>query len=146
MGCHAFLQRIFLIQGLNLRVLCLLHWQAGSFPLVPPGKPMGVHKRSESKGLGLVMPRRNEAKPALMPRLAAEPAAFLWTEPGAESHHPRASLLPSHMVASLGMAKPLGVDATCTHQRAGPRKPWEGPGGPWLGGVGKQQAASEARA
>ena len=25
--------------GLNPRLLCLLHWQAGSFPLVPPGKP-----------------------------------------------------------------------------------------------------------
>ena len=29
-GCHALLQGIFLTQGLSL---CLLHWQAGSFPL-----------------------------------------------------------------------------------------------------------------
>ena len=36
MGCHALLQRI---QGLNLCLLCLLYWQAGSLPLVPPGKP-----------------------------------------------------------------------------------------------------------
>ena len=27
-------------QGSNLRLLCLLHWQAGSLPLVPPGKPL----------------------------------------------------------------------------------------------------------
>ena len=27
------------IQGLNLCLLCLLHWQARSLPLVPPGKP-----------------------------------------------------------------------------------------------------------
>ena len=38
-GCHALLQGIFPIQGLNLCLLCLLHWQDGSLPLVPPGKP-----------------------------------------------------------------------------------------------------------
>ena len=36
MGCHAPLQVIFPIQGSNL---CLLHWQAGSLPVTPPGKP-----------------------------------------------------------------------------------------------------------
>ena len=36
-GCVSLLQRIFPIQGLSL--LCLLHWEAGSLPLVPPGKP-----------------------------------------------------------------------------------------------------------
>ena len=36
-GCHALLQGIFLTQGLNLCLLCLLHWH--SLPLVPPGKP-----------------------------------------------------------------------------------------------------------
>ena len=35
-GCHAFLQGIFLTQGSNL---ALLHWQVGSLPLAPPGKP-----------------------------------------------------------------------------------------------------------
>ena len=40
MGCHALLQRIFLTQGLNPCLLQLLHWQVGSFPLVPPGKPI----------------------------------------------------------------------------------------------------------
>ena len=37
-GCHALLQGIFPTQGLNLHLLCLLHWQVGSLPLVPPGK------------------------------------------------------------------------------------------------------------
>ena len=36
-GCHALLQGIFLTQGLNPRLLCLLHWQAGSLPLALPG-------------------------------------------------------------------------------------------------------------
>ena len=39
MGCHALLQGIFPTQGSNLCLLCLLHWQAGSLPLVPPCKP-----------------------------------------------------------------------------------------------------------
>ena len=36
-GCHALLPT----QGLNLHLLHLLHWQAGSLPLAPPGKPIG---------------------------------------------------------------------------------------------------------
>ena len=35
-GCHALLQGIFPTQGSNLCLLRLLHWQAGSLPLVPP--------------------------------------------------------------------------------------------------------------
>ena len=31
---------IFLTQGLNPRFLHLLHWQVGSLPPVPPGKPV----------------------------------------------------------------------------------------------------------
>ena len=38
-GFHVLLQGILLIQGSNPRLLHLLHWQAGSLPLVPPGKP-----------------------------------------------------------------------------------------------------------
>ena len=74
-GCHALFQGIFQTQGSYLSLLCLLHWQAGSLPLVPLGKPPdkslgqvirqsgGNHKealllwegenRAESAGLGL---------------------------------------------------------------------------------------------
>ena len=38
-GAHTFPQGIFLIQGSNPHVSCLLHWQAGSLPPAPPGKP-----------------------------------------------------------------------------------------------------------
>ena len=38
-GCCVLLQGISLNQGLNPRLLCLLHWQEGSLPLVPLGKP-----------------------------------------------------------------------------------------------------------
>ena len=40
--CHALLREIFLTQGLNLCLSHLLHWQAGSLPLAPPGKPLRV--------------------------------------------------------------------------------------------------------
>ena len=42
-GCQALLQGIFPTQRSNLHLLCLLHWQAGSLPLEPPGKPIYVH-------------------------------------------------------------------------------------------------------
>ena len=38
-SCHALLQGIFPTQGLNPCLLGPLHWQAGTLPLVPPGKP-----------------------------------------------------------------------------------------------------------
>ena len=37
-GCPAFLQGIFLTQGLNPRLFYLLYWQADSLPLVLPVK------------------------------------------------------------------------------------------------------------
>ena len=46
-GCHALLQGIFPTQGLNLRLSCLLGWQAGSLPLAQP----------ELRCTGLVAPR-----------------------------------------------------------------------------------------
>ena len=38
-GCHALLQGIFLTQGLNRHLWCLLHWQVGFFPLATSGNP-----------------------------------------------------------------------------------------------------------
>ena len=38
LGCHGFLRGIFPTQGSNLWLLGLLHWQAGSLTLTPPGK------------------------------------------------------------------------------------------------------------
>ena len=39
-GFQALLQGIFQTQGLNQRRLCLLHWQAGSLPLVSSRKQL----------------------------------------------------------------------------------------------------------
>ena len=42
-GCHFLLQGIFLTQGLNPCLLCLLHWQVYSSPLGPTGSPICIH-------------------------------------------------------------------------------------------------------
>ena len=48
-GHHVLLQGIFLIQGWNLYLLCILHWQAGSLPLTPPGKSTGEWQKEISE-------------------------------------------------------------------------------------------------
>ena len=46
-GTISYVQGIFPTQGSNLHLLCLLHWQMGSLPLTPPGKPTTTfHKLS----------------------------------------------------------------------------------------------------
>ena len=45
-GCHALLQGIFPTQGLNPRLLCLLHWQACSLAQVSLGKPYNGHMQT----------------------------------------------------------------------------------------------------
>ena len=47
MDSHAFLQGIFLTQGWNPGLLSLLHWQASSLPLAPPGKPYVATEATE---------------------------------------------------------------------------------------------------
>ena len=41
-SCHALFQGIFPTQESNPSLLCLLHWQVGSLPLSPPGKPSHI--------------------------------------------------------------------------------------------------------
>ena len=43
-GCHTLLQGIFLTQGSNAHLLCLLPWQVGSLPLEPPVKHLGISR------------------------------------------------------------------------------------------------------
>ena len=52
-GCHALLQRIFSTQELNLRLLCLLHWQADSLPLSYLGSPE-LHWKPNKTCFGLI--------------------------------------------------------------------------------------------
>ena len=47
---------LFPTQGSNPHLLCLLHWQPGSLPLVPPGKPVNM-----PGNMGLEIPRGRRA-------------------------------------------------------------------------------------
>ena len=47
-GCHALLQEIFLPEGWNSHLPCVLHWQVSSLPPVPPGKSSGIWEVSKS--------------------------------------------------------------------------------------------------
>ena len=52
-SCQALLQRIFLTQGSISHLLCLLHWQVGSLPLMPPGKPRStIFQLKKKKKIG----------------------------------------------------------------------------------------------
>ena len=42
-SCYALLQGMFQTQGLNLHLLCLLHWQGGYLPLLSPGKHTPIY-------------------------------------------------------------------------------------------------------
>ena len=50
-GCHFLLQGIFLTQGSNPHLLCLLHWQADSLPLRLLGNLLG-RPASQKSGFG----------------------------------------------------------------------------------------------
>ena len=62
-GCYSLLQGIFLTQGSNLCLLHLLHWQEGSLPLVPPGKPqlsqIYVYNEREMREIFLLRQKRS---------------------------------------------------------------------------------------
>lgn len=113
-----------------------------STPEDPHLWPLMRPQAYRTRDSGWEPPGGNGAQPALKPRLVGEAAA----ESGVESHHRRASLRPSHVAASPGVAGPLGVDTTCVHPGMGPSKLWEGLGGPSLCGVGQEKAPSEVRA
>ena len=50
------LQWIFLTQGSNLHLLCLLHWQVGSLPLEPLGSPESLTKIGRKRRWSLTQP------------------------------------------------------------------------------------------
>ena len=45
--CHALFQGILAMQGLNLHLLCLLHWQVNSLPLATDSMDMSLGKLQE---------------------------------------------------------------------------------------------------
>ena len=52
--CRFLLQGIFQTQGSNSHLLHILHWQASSLPLTPPGKPHILFIHSSIVGICIV--------------------------------------------------------------------------------------------
>ena len=70
---------IFPTQGVNPWLLCLLHWQAGSLPLVPPGKPRSLiagfelpQGQNQPQGLSERVPRLKLHLELELPAFVAE--------------------------------------------------------------------------
>ena len=76
-GCHFFLQEIFLTHRLNPCLLCLLHWQAGSLTLMPPGKPA---RQISTKGVYIWQGRFSLIFSLLLPQhlLPTKLVCFSW--------------------------------------------------------------------
>ena len=55
-SCHSLLQGIFQTQELNLHLLCLLHGQVVSLPLVPPGKSFNLYRKEIEEKLAQSCP------------------------------------------------------------------------------------------
>ena len=62
-GCHALLQGIFPTQRSSLHLWCLLHQQAGSLPLAPPGKPIKKAECRRIDAFELVVLEKTLASP-----------------------------------------------------------------------------------
>ena len=89
--CHALLQGIFLTQGLNLCLLSLLYWQAGSSPLAPPGKPLWSYPNLKascecvcSPACCLVTPTRLQGPGQRGPGWPARHCPSTWHSTGAQ--------------------------------------------------------------
>ena len=61
-------QKVFPTQGLNPCLIHPLHWQVGSLPLAPPGKPTGrMPYKGEDSDLGDTFTSQGRAKMASKP-------------------------------------------------------------------------------
>ena len=87
-GCRALLQGIFLTQGSNLCLFCLLHWQVGSLSLAPLGKPYAITVSFPGGPTGKIS-ACNAGVPGSIPRPGRSPGE------GTDSplHYPWASLV-----------------------------------------------------
>ena len=80
-GCHALLQGIFLILGLSPHLLCLLHRQVGSLPLVPPGKPTITYNIRQKSWVFIGRTDVEAETPILWP--PDMKSWFIWKDPDA---------------------------------------------------------------
>ena len=111
-GCHFHLQGIFLTQGLNLGLRCLLHWQVDSLPTQPLKKlwRRTVSEFSFSTGSvwhteDLRQPQSAPGSvPSLMGVLGGSPEHAHWLESPVPGSNPDSSVV---RLKNLGRSKPF---------------------------------------
>ena len=122
-GGHDLLQEIFPTLGSNLHLLCLLHWQADSLPLAPPGKSpksgyKAAKKKSEHTSCHFLLHRREG------PTTRCLTSQRAWKNGGlhAERHCPQTSLfsvpLRKARLIDLESAHPQDTAQSCFPPRA----------------------------
>ena len=75
-GYHFLLQGTFPTQGSNLCLLHLLHWQVGSLPLVPPGKPQNMEHFMNLNVIIVYLP----LKPLILPAVFKYQMILIWLQ------------------------------------------------------------------
>ena len=124
MGCHAILQGIFPTHGSNPSVLGLLHWQVGSLPLTPSGKPS-----KKARGWLILKGSCVSAfRSAFIPRCQGKCYSLSWSLFSLQSS-PGGCLAPAAMAeaqplfeAGVGAEKTVGTGAKQFSQS----RDWEG--------------------
>ena len=91
-GCHFLLQGIFPIQGSNLCLLCLLHWQVGYLPPGPPRKPQSTTMVIDK----LENQQRNKTN-----KTDSQTSLFSSWMLDCSHHHPPAAILSFHLSIKL---------------------------------------------
>ena len=102
MGYHFLHQGIFLTQGLNPNLLCLLHWQADSLPLSHLGNPhttRDLSQKAEKRGCRKIVGIKDErSAPDLLVLESllqieevtrAHPGGAHWQQPPLGTHAPK---------------------------------------------------------
>jgi len=114
-GCHSFLQEMFQTQGLTPHLLGLLHWQVGSLPPVPSGKPTATQKLNGKDWIGIQM--CDSKVLALSPCLFILSPNPTQTQSPAQSLPPPGSLPSLHplSLASSGLCIILSMCAVCRY-------------------------------
>ena len=95
-GHHFLLQGFFPTQRSNPHLLCLLHWQMDSLPLVPPGKPLihtTMYKTVDSEGYMLA--KSLQSRPTLATLWIIDCQAALSMGFSSKNHHLLQGIFPT---------------------------------------------------
>ena len=121
---------IFLTQGLNSGLLSVLHWQGGSLPLVPPGRPWRLGSRGAGVRQGLAAFRKLSLKPPSRGGVSPTQASGRQETPDSPALLRRKFGL---LLSALHPALKLSLQGSQSRER---QRLYRGPAHSWVGGGG----------